>query len=283
MKKFNRIPNSGRSSKATSSTLCQKCLKKGHYSYECKAATHERPYISRPSRTQQLLNPNLVPKLSNEVPHDLLIKKGIADEQLAKLEEERGGTRETHIREHARGSNLRRTHSIPSSSSSVSTISTRLSLSPEPPPEKVSTSRDSHNRSSLEESSSFTRHRKFTRARSPSRQQSPYSSRRKRNRHHSMNISSPTSDDDYRSSKRNSTRKRTQSINSSLRDKNSRSKSPHRSQNFSNLHNRGNPEGGKAHTSTSFKEDQVTSPHREKSLSPFSKRLALTKALNMNR
>ncbi len=45
-----------------------------HYSYECKAAPQERPYIARPSRTQQLSNPKLLPKLSNEVP-DVLLKK----------------------------------------------------------------------------------------------------------------------------------------------------------------------------------------------------------------
>lgn len=37
-----------------------------HYSYECKATTQERPYVSRPSRSQQLRNPKLVPKLTNE-------------------------------------------------------------------------------------------------------------------------------------------------------------------------------------------------------------------------
>ena len=40
----------------------------GHYSYECDAAQQERPYVSRPSRTQQLLNPKLAPTVSNEVP-----------------------------------------------------------------------------------------------------------------------------------------------------------------------------------------------------------------------
>lgn len=37
-----------------------------HYSYECKASTQERPYASRPSRSQQLRNPKLVPKLTND-------------------------------------------------------------------------------------------------------------------------------------------------------------------------------------------------------------------------
>nr|POE94286.1 hypothetical protein CFP56_16526 [Quercus suber] len=73
----------GGPSKATPTTLCQKCLKKGwflarppptqcadsnydsgHYSYECTSAQQERPYTSRPSRTQQLLNPKLAPKIT---------------------------------------------------------------------------------------------------------------------------------------------------------------------------------------------------------------------------
>ncbi|TKA68781.1 hypothetical protein B0A49_06273, partial [Cryomyces minteri] len=81
----------GGPSKATASTLCQKCLKRDIY--ECKAQAQERPYISRPSRTQQLLNPKLVPQLTSDVPNDLLRKKGIADEQLAKRAAERGRKR----------------------------------------------------------------------------------------------------------------------------------------------------------------------------------------------
>jgi hypothetical protein len=45
-----------------------------HYSYECKAVVQERPYVSRPSRTQQLFNPRLVPKLTSDAPKDLLRK-----------------------------------------------------------------------------------------------------------------------------------------------------------------------------------------------------------------
>ena len=90
MNRYGRGPTNG-PSKATASTLCQKCLKRDmcapsfshfqkadyglrHYSYECKAVAQERPYVSRPSRTQQLLNPKLVPKLNSDVPQDLLRK-----------------------------------------------------------------------------------------------------------------------------------------------------------------------------------------------------------------
>jgi hypothetical protein len=101
------------SSKASADTLCQKCLKRGHYSYECKASTQERPYKSRPSRTQQLLNPKLKPKLTTEVPEDLVRKKGVADEILKKKEEDRKRARSLSI----------------SSADSVSTISTNRSPS----------------------------------------------------------------------------------------------------------------------------------------------------------
>jgi ribosomal protein L34E len=88
-------------------------LKKGHYSYECTASTQERPYKSRPSRTQQLLNPKLKPKLTTEVPEDLVRKKGVANEILKKKEEDRKRARSLST----------------SSADSVSTISTNRSPS----------------------------------------------------------------------------------------------------------------------------------------------------------
>ena len=121
-----RRPGTG-PSKASATTLCQKCLKKGHYSYECKASAQERPYKSRPSRTQQLLNPQLKPKLTTEVPDDLLRKKGIADSILRKKEEERGRT-SGHKRSRSRSRSF--------SADSVSTISTNRSPSRSPPPRR---------------------------------------------------------------------------------------------------------------------------------------------------
>lgn len=55
----------GPSPSTPASVQCQKCLKRGHYSYECKASAQERPYVARPSRSQQLRNPRLQPKLAN--------------------------------------------------------------------------------------------------------------------------------------------------------------------------------------------------------------------------
>ncbi|KAF3761142.1 hypothetical protein M406DRAFT_268535 [Cryphonectria parasitica EP155] len=64
----------GRRQPTPTNVQCQKCLKRGHYSYECKAQLQERPYKARPSRTQQLLNPKLAPKLTNDVPGDVTRK-----------------------------------------------------------------------------------------------------------------------------------------------------------------------------------------------------------------
>ncbi|KAF4313468.1 hypothetical protein GTA08_BOTSDO00256 [Botryosphaeria dothidea] len=127
-----RGPSYGGRSKATPSTTCQ--------NYECKASAQERPYLSRPSRTQQLLNPKLKPQLTSDVPNDLLRKKGVADETLAKKADERG-------RKHSRDDDdmtsrpRKRSRSVSSySSTSVSTISTNRSptRSPSPPRREAS-------------------------------------------------------------------------------------------------------------------------------------------------
>lgn len=63
--------------RATSSTFCQKCLQRGHFTYQCKNA---RPYVSRPSRTQLLHKPNALAQLKEEgmsnidVPEEFLKK-----------------------------------------------------------------------------------------------------------------------------------------------------------------------------------------------------------------
>ena len=39
--------------------LCQKCFKKGHWTFECK---NQKAYLYRPSRTAQIKQPELIPK-----------------------------------------------------------------------------------------------------------------------------------------------------------------------------------------------------------------------------
>ncbi|KAF9783511.1 zinc knuckle-domain-containing protein [Thelephora terrestris] len=51
MSKYAPHRRSGNNPRPTSNTVCQKCLGTGHFIYECKST---RPYVSRPSRTEQL-------------------------------------------------------------------------------------------------------------------------------------------------------------------------------------------------------------------------------------
>ncbi|KAH9969607.1 zinc knuckle-domain-containing protein [Russula dissimulans] len=92
MSKFAPHRRSGNNPRSTSSTVCQKCLGTGHFTYECKST---RPYVSRPSRTAQLDNPRLSAKAradgkrSVEVPEEFKNKSGIADRILEAREKER--------------------------------------------------------------------------------------------------------------------------------------------------------------------------------------------------
>ncbi|KAJ3997578.1 zinc knuckle-domain-containing protein [Lentinula boryana] len=98
MSKFAPHRRPANAPRAGSSTVCQKCLGKGHYIYECK---NSRPYISRPSRTQQLENPRALAKLkasgkpSVEVPEDFKKSVGTANRLLEAKEKERAGASES--------------------------------------------------------------------------------------------------------------------------------------------------------------------------------------------
>ncbi|KAI9465485.1 zinc knuckle-domain-containing protein [Lactarius psammicola] len=92
MSKFAPHRHSANNPRPTSSTVCQKCLRTGHFTYECKST---RPYVSRPSRTAQLENPRLLAKLkadgkpSVEVPEEFKNKTGTADKILEAKEKQR--------------------------------------------------------------------------------------------------------------------------------------------------------------------------------------------------
>ncbi|KAH7928387.1 hypothetical protein BV22DRAFT_1044626 [Leucogyrophana mollusca] len=86
--------------RATSSTVCQKCLGTvpGHFIFECKST---RPYVSRPSRTEMLENPKILAKLkaegkpSVEVPEEFKTKSGVANRILEAKEKEREKVKST--------------------------------------------------------------------------------------------------------------------------------------------------------------------------------------------
>jgi len=160
-----RRPGTG-PSRASADTLCQKCLQRGHYSYECKASAQERPYKSRPSRTQQLLNPQLQPKLTTHVPHALVHRRGLADALLSQKEATR-----------------RRSRSPSSSVDSVSTISTTRSPSRSPAPPR-------HTRSVRTPSSRHGRSPAKRHRRSGSMEERESNAERPRDRHTRRRISS---------------------------------------------------------------------------------------------
>ncbi|KAL2167613.1 hypothetical protein VTG60DRAFT_1049 [Thermothelomyces hinnuleus] len=288
-------------SKTPPNVQCQKCLKRGHYSYECKAAPQERPYVARPSRTQQLFNPKLLPKLASETPNALQERKGVADEELAKREAERARKRAREAEEDdaLRDSPSPRRRRSPSYDS-VSSISTR---SPSPAPKRSRTP-DRRERRRYSPSPSPQHHRgrqpsydsdnngysrgpsespepgyrapasRGSHSPSPRRRPSP---RRERGGRDSRRHGSPVS----HARRRDPYARRAYSP--------SRSRSPSR-----------RDEGGDRHGAGRYRDREdrsfqgrrspsplppprQPSPPRERSLSPFSKRLALTQAMNRGR
>ncbi|VDC00789.1 unnamed protein product [Peniophora sp. CBMAI 1063] len=93
MSKFAPHHRSSNNVRATSSTVCQKCLGSGHFTYQCKSTA--APYVSRPSRTQMLEKPSLLAKMraegkpSVEVPEEFKSKSGTANKILSAKEKER--------------------------------------------------------------------------------------------------------------------------------------------------------------------------------------------------
>ncbi|KAG6838121.1 hypothetical protein C0991_001717, partial [Blastosporella zonata] len=83
-----------------------------HFIYECKST---RPYVSRPSRTQQLENPKLLAKLkaegkpSVEVPEEFKKKTGTANKILELKEKERLKENEAKDKNEEEGPSRKRT------------------------------------------------------------------------------------------------------------------------------------------------------------------------------
>ncbi|KAK4190607.1 zinc knuckle-domain-containing protein [Podospora australis] len=295
-------------SKATPANVqCQKCLKRGHYSYECKASTQERPYIPRPSRTQQLFNPKLLPKLQNAVPEGVEKKKGVADQELAKKEAERARKRELERDDETseRGSPPpRRRRSI--SYDSVSSISTR---SPSPPPrrspsppgkERSRDDREFSPRVPQSQSRSLSPEERYARrsSQSPVRQHqrrySPYSRSPSPRRSPCPPPSRWGYGHDHGRDSRGAPPSRGSDRDYTARRAYSRSRSRSRSPARSPVRRDGRRDNRNRQYRDRDDDDgyqrgsnvpppqqrQPPPPPRERSLSPFSKRLALTQAMN---
>ncbi|KAK2615119.1 hypothetical protein N8I77_001895 [Diaporthe amygdali] len=279
---------------------CQKCLKRGHYSYECKVQLQERPYNARPSRTQQLLNPKLVPKLTNDTPDDATRKKGVADEELARKEAERARKRELDEDDEPRGREHEFKRQRSSSVDSVSSISTRSSKSPPPRARASPAPRRAHDDSPparrARRSRSFDSVSDGSRGRSPnpdaqyrprhgrhqgspdprehpdSRREARDSSSERDPRPHVRQTRRSSPSDDGRPPPRRQQRYDSRSPGrQDPRDRRRAEEGQYRE--YRERHE--GPRGRQGHRTPPEPE-----PPRERSLSPFSKRLALTQAMN---
>ncbi|KAB8068141.1 hypothetical protein BDV29DRAFT_162672 [Aspergillus leporis] len=311
MNRYRNVPGLKGPSKATASTLCQKCLKRDIY--ECTVTAQERPYQYRPSRTQQLLNPKLRPELSTEAPNDLLRSKGVADDLLAKREEERGRKRDIDESEplDRRGQASKRARSASShSASSVSTISTSRSHSRSPPrrdgyaarsgPDRTEPTSSHHSRlrkrrysdSSSGHSDSYS-HGERERTRSRSSKWTGDRNTRRRRRESSPEERGRARNLSLDGSRRGRTRSRSIGQSRIPREKRSVTPDAMHERNYSGTNPRDNPSHSdhsdgrynRGHNERPERNGRhhVPQPRRERSLSPYSKRLALTQAMNVSR
>ncbi|KAI1271700.1 zinc knuckle-domain-containing protein [Xylaria sp. FL0933] len=294
----------GPSKSTPGNVQCQKCLKRGHYSYECKASAQERPYVARPSRTQQLFNPKLVPKLASDTADALQDKKGLADQELAKREAERARKRQLEESEDDDRDVSSRARSP--SYDSVSTISTKGPPSPSRRRASMSSSRsrsrprlsgaarnpsairDSLRRRSIDsrsdyESPSPRGYSRGSKSSEPMGRRTRSSSRDDNPRRGRFNFDEPPADHrgvDRR--RRRYSESPSQSPPPPENRRRFRSRSPMRRRSDSNppRHHDRPPSPGR------YSREQRGAPNRnprERSLSPFSKRLALTQAMNAGR
>jgi len=228
----------------------------------------------------------------------IIFRKGIADEHLAKLEQERGRKRDRQSEDPEVQGASKRVRSA--SDSSVSTISTGISRSPPPlePSRGTAMPRPRHSDSpppSPQSRSNFEQNSKFTnRSHSPPPEHRVAAVAKKRRRNSASSVDSYSSEGDSMGKlgsreERNSrsTRRRFKQSSPPMRGRRTESRSPHRRrrplsndrQRTSNQDNGHFTFGGPSQLD---RFEGTRGPPRKQSLSPFSKRLALTKAMNRN-
>ncbi|MCJ1440081.1 MAG: hypothetical protein MMC23_000563 [Stictis urceolatum] len=271
--------------------------------------------------TNQLLNPKLVPKLSSDVPNDLLRKKGVADEELAKIERGRAVNGDRSPSASPSRPSRKRSRSPSSSGSSVSTISTNLSREATPKLKRAYTDDFDKPLFSQQESQIPSIARKRQRSSSSDSSRSSYSRR--------QHTKEPASYYEERNTRRrrastspDSRGRKSRHEESSLkRRERSRDTSMDRSQIARNRysltpdgthgrdHRRNDVEGlrehdGRSNGYASQRDEDRRAPHgrrprasrddafggtrraeppRERSMSPYSKRMALTQAMGIGR
>jgi len=210
-------------------------------------------------------------------------RKGVADEQLAKAERERerGRKRERQSEEPETAGSSKRMRSASVSSASVSTISTNMSRSRSPQnsrPRSASLSRSpSPGRVNQRRYSSISR--------SPPLRSSAVDEKKRRRDSYSSQDSRMSEDGNFvqnskeRGSSR-STRRKYRHVSPPARGRKTASRSPQRGRRRVSDHEPLRDDRNSGHMN-GLKESRA--PTRERSLSPFSKRLALTQAMNMGR
>ncbi|KAL3480103.1 hypothetical protein BJX99DRAFT_47189 [Aspergillus californicus] len=313
MNRYRNAPGVRGPTKATASTLCQKCLKRDmflvsdtivicadvcirHYSYECKATAQERPYLARPSRTQQLHNPNLRPQLTTDLPDTNVPTKGTAGALLAQREEERGRQRDFDALDplDERPLASKRTRSLSSASaSSVSTISTNRSRSHSPQRERHQEQMGRARAKSQSSHHSWSRKRRHSDASSGysvssyssagrSRTRSPGRNMRRRRRESSPKERGRPRDISHEGDRRE--RSRSRGIEKSRIVRGRQTITPEETAPRQNHARRSSPRVQPSNFYNDRRQDErhrPPPPRHERSLSPFSKRLALTQAMNM--
>ncbi|KAI1182549.1 zinc knuckle-domain-containing protein [Nemania serpens] len=295
----------GPSKSTPANVQCQKCLKRGHYSYECKISGQERPYVARPSRTQQLLNPKLVPKLASDSIEAIQKTKGLADQELAKREAERARKRESEQDDADSYDASKRARSA--SYDSVSTISTRGPPSPtrlresmSPPRPSRATRSPSPTRGSLRRRPSDSgsdydrRYSPSHEARNRSTRSPTPASRQTRSSSRASSLPRRRSDpEEQPATRRHGDRRRGRYSQSPSRSpppesrRRFRSRSPQGhwrpASSPARHHDHDRPTGPHHQRGTEQRGGAPRRDARERSLSPFSKRLALTQAMNAGR
>jgi hypothetical protein len=213
-------------------------------------------------------------------------RKGVADEQLAKAERERerGRKRERQSEEPDSMGTSKRMRSASVSSASVSTISTNMSRSPSPQnsrPRSTSFSRSpSQNRGGRQ-----PRRLSTSISRSPPPQPRTVDEKKRRRYSYSSQDSRMSDDGNVMQDSREressrSTRRKYRHVSPPARGRGTDSRSPQRGRRRVSDHEPVRDDRKSGHRN-GFKETRA--PARERSLSPFSKRLALTQAINMGR
>ena len=249
----------------------------GHYSYECVA--QDRPYAPRPSRTQQLLNPKLVPKITAEVPKSVVPQ---LDSSRKRNQVDLGLQRDP--------SRAKRVRSVSSSSRSVSTISTRSSSSPSLPPksqnERLRTHvpvrqdryhEDSPDQQPTSRNTGRRRDRSFTASRS--RSTSPHGRpKRSESLTHKDQSQQQRSGRIGRHRERSSTASRSRSNSRGRHDRSKDAEGPsrrHRSRSLRQPYIRDEAAGVRSEAERPSKQGPAV--RRDRSLSPYSKRVAMSK------